>query len=39
MAALAAWKQHYNYERLSLALQGQTPAEKLALRLPLAQSA
>jgi transposase InsO family protein len=31
--ALAAWQHHYNYERFSLALQGQTPAEKLALRL------
>jgi transposase InsO family protein len=37
--ALAAWQQHYNHERFSLALQGQTPAEKLELRLPLAQSA
>lgn len=37
--ALAAWQHHYNYERFSLALQGQTPAEKLALRLPVAQPA
>src|SRR5262249_51890749 len=32
--ALAAWQRYYNYYRVSLALQGQTPAEKLALRLP-----
>ena len=37
--ALAAWEQHYDYERFSLALQGHTPAEKLELRLPFAQSA
>ena len=29
-AALHQWETRYNYERLSLALKGQTPAEKLA---------
>ena len=29
-AALRHWETRYNYERLSLALNGQTPAEKLA---------
>jgi transposase InsO family protein len=29
-AALRAWETRYNYERFSLALQGRTPAEKLA---------
>src|SRR5213594_1702914 len=28
--ALRAWERTYNYERFSLALQGRTPAEKLA---------
>jgi transposase InsO family protein len=28
--ALRAWEQHYNVERFSMALRGQTPAEKLA---------
>jgi transposase InsO family protein len=37
--ALAAWQRYYNYDRFSLALQGQTPAEKLALRLPVTQLA
>ena len=32
-SALRAWEQHYNVERFSMALQGQTPAEKLAARL------
>ena len=29
-AALRGWETRYNYERFSLALQGRTPAEKLA---------
>jgi transposase InsO family protein len=29
-ASLHQWETRYNYERLSLALKGQTPAEKLA---------
>jgi transposase InsO family protein len=29
-AALRAWERHYNVERFSKALRGQTPAEKLA---------
>jgi len=29
---------HYNHERFSLALQGRTPAEKLAARMPAAAS-
>ncbi len=32
-SALQAWEATYNYDRFSLALQGQTPAEKLATRL------
>src|SRR5262249_2420427 len=31
--ALRAWERHYNIERFSMALRGQTPAEKLAARL------
>jgi transposase InsO family protein len=31
---LRAWETHYNHERFSLALQGRTPAEKLAGLLP-----
>ena len=31
---LRAWETRYNYERFSLALQGRTPAEKLACLLP-----
>lgn len=31
--ALRAWEQHYNVERFSMALQSQTPADKLAARL------
>ena len=27
---LSAWESHYNHERFSIALQGRTPAEKLA---------
>src|SRR6266849_7529737 len=34
--ALRAWERTYNYERFSLALQGRTPAEKLAGVLPSA---
>ncbi len=34
--ALRGWKRTYNYERFSLALQGRTPAEKLAGVLPSA---
>src|SRR5207237_9247559 len=33
-AALRDWETRYNYERFSLALQGRTPAEKLAALLP-----
>jgi transposase InsO family protein len=33
-AALPTWERRYNYERLSLAIQGRTPAEKLASLLP-----
>jgi hypothetical protein len=35
VAALTAWEHHYNYDRFSLALHGQTPAEKLARLLHL----
>ena len=35
-AALRDWEIRYNYERFSLALQGRTPAEKLAGVLPSA---
>jgi transposase InsO family protein len=31
--ALQTWEVTYNYDRFSLALQGQTPAERLATRL------
>lgn len=31
---LGAWERRYNYERFSLALQGRTPAEKLAGLVP-----
>jgi transposase InsO family protein len=33
-AALRSWEATYNYQRLSLALKGRTPAEKLAATLP-----
>jgi transposase InsO family protein len=33
-AGLRQWETRYNYERLSLALKGRTPAEKLAAVLP-----
>jgi transposase InsO family protein len=33
---LRAWETHYNHERFSLALQGRTPAEKLAALVPVA---
>ena len=33
-AALRGWETRYNYERFSLALQGRTPAEKLAALRP-----
>jgi len=33
-AALRGWETRYNYERFSLALQGRTPAEKLAALSP-----
>jgi len=33
-AALRSWETTYNHERLSLALKGRTPAEKLAAVLP-----
>jgi len=29
-AALRRWEHHYNVERFSMALRGQTPVEKLA---------
>ncbi len=32
-SALQTWEATYNYDRFSLALQGQTPAEKMATRL------
>jgi transposase InsO family protein len=31
--ALEGWERRYNYERFSMALRGQTPAEKLAVKL------
>jgi transposase InsO family protein len=31
---LRAWERHYNHERFSTALQGRTPAEKLAALMP-----
>ena len=37
--ALPRWERHYNVERFSLALNGETPAEKLARRLPDAKIA
>jgi transposase InsO family protein len=33
-SALGAWETHYNYQRFSLAIQGRTPAEKLAALMP-----
>jgi len=33
-AGLRAWETHHNQERFSLALQGRTPAEKLAALMP-----
>ena len=33
-AALRGWENRYNFERFSLALQGRTPAEKLAALQP-----
>jgi transposase len=36
---LRSWETRYNYERFSLALHGQTPAEKLAALLPPLQAA
>jgi transposase InsO family protein len=38
-AALRDWETRYNYERFSLALQGRTPAEKLAALRPPVQAA
>jgi len=38
-AALRDWEIRYNYERFSLALQGRTPAEKLAALRPPVQAA
>lgn len=35
---LRAWETHYNHERFSMALQGRTPAEKLAALMPAAAS-
>lgn len=32
--ALRAWEATYNHQRFSLALQGRTPAEKLAVVRP-----
>jgi transposase InsO family protein len=37
--ALPAWERRYNFERFSLALNGDTPVEKLARRLPDAKIA
>ena len=37
--ALPHWERHYNIERFSLALNGETPAEKRACRLPDAKIA
>src|SRR2546425_1768691 len=37
--ALRGWETRYNYERFSLALQGRTPAEKLAAILPPTRAA
>jgi len=34
MVGLRAWETRYNYERFSLAIQGRTPAEKLATLMP-----
>ena len=34
LLTLLQWERTYNYERFSLALQGRTPAEKLAGVLP-----
>jgi transposase InsO family protein len=36
VVGLRAWERHYNHERFSLALQGRTPAEKLAALIPAA---
>jgi transposase InsO family protein len=33
--ALGIWEHRYNHDRFSMALQGLTPAEKLANRTPL----
>ena len=38
-AALPHWERTYNVDRFSLALHGDTPAEKLARRLPDAKIA
>jgi transposase InsO family protein len=38
-AALRDWETRYNYERFSLALQGRTPAEKLAALRPPVEAA
>ena len=37
--ALRGWETRYNYERFSLALQGRTPAEKLAAIMPPTRAA
>lgn len=37
--ALARWENAYNHSRFSMALNGQTPAEKLASKLSASQSA
>ena len=34
-AGLRKWETHYNTERFSVALKGRTPAEKLAMLLPV----
>jgi transposase InsO family protein len=36
VVGLRAWERHYNHERFLLALQGRTPAEKLAALIPAA---
>jgi hypothetical protein len=37
--AVPAWERRYNFERFSLALNGETPIEKLARRIPDAKIA
>jgi len=39
MTALPAWERRYNFDRFSVALKGETPAEKLQRLLPDAKVA